>query len=170
MKTSYFANFRKLDKNKYIAVSIARITPVGFDIKVEEFAPEKSTLFNYNAFWGLLLPMTVHGRVSDIWRSYFTQRLLWEKSSNIAFCPSLVNHIRNQHRLIKDFDAELPLYTQAESLVKYLQQWKPVSKDIPSMLEELYIDMYERGILELKDVEFIQLWIQDLQRVGYKFE
>ena len=47
MKTSYFANFRKLDKNKYIAVSIARITPVGFDIKVEEFAPEKSTLFNY---------------------------------------------------------------------------------------------------------------------------
>ena len=47
MKTSYFANFRKLDKNKYVAVSIARITPVGFDIKVEEFAPEKSTLFNY---------------------------------------------------------------------------------------------------------------------------
>ena len=47
MKTSYFANFRKLDKNKYIAVSIARITPVGVDIKVEEFAPEKSTLFNY---------------------------------------------------------------------------------------------------------------------------
>ena len=47
MKTSYFANFRKLDKNKYIAVSIDRITPVGFDIKVEEFAPEKSTLFNY---------------------------------------------------------------------------------------------------------------------------
>lgn len=47
MKTSYFANFRKLDKNKYIAVSITRITPVGFDIKVEEFAPEKSTLFNY---------------------------------------------------------------------------------------------------------------------------
>ena len=35
MKTSYFANFRKLDKNKYIAVSIARITTVGFDIKVE---------------------------------------------------------------------------------------------------------------------------------------
>ena len=47
MKTSYFDNFIKLDKNKYIAVSIARITPVGFDIKVEEFAPEKSTLFNY---------------------------------------------------------------------------------------------------------------------------
>lgn len=143
-----------------------------FILAKDSFAPwnAQSTLFNYNAFWGLLLPMTVHGRVSDIWRSYFTQRLLWEKSSNIAFCPSLVNHIRNQHRLIKDFDAELPLYTQAESLVKYLQQWKPVSKDIPSMLEELYIDMYERGILELKDVEFIQLWIQDLQRVGYSFE
>ena len=56
--------------------------------------------------------MTVHGRVSDIWRSYFTQRLLWERTSHIAFCPSLVNHIRNQHRLIKDFDAELPYGTK----------------------------------------------------------
>ena len=113
--------------------------------------------------------MTVHGRVSDIWRSYFTQRILWEKSSNIAFCPSLVNHIRNQHRLIKDFDAELPLYTQAESLVKYLRDWKPTEKDIPSILEELYIDMYEKGIVELLDVQFIQYWIQDLMSIDYHF-
>lgn len=142
-----------------------------FILSKSSFAPwnAQSTLFNYNAFWGLLLPMTVHGRVSDIWRSYFTQRILWERSSNIAFCPSLVNHIRNQHRLIKDFDAELPLYTQAESLVKYLREWKPLSQDIPSMLEELYIDMYEKGIIEFMDVEFIQLWIRDLQSIGYHF-
>ena len=30
------------------------------------------------AFWGLLLPVTVHGRVSDIWRAYLTQKLLWD--------------------------------------------------------------------------------------------
>lgn len=162
--------------------AIYRIThtiPAKFDEEITQcfilsqssFAPwnAQSTLFNYNAFWGLLLPMTVHGRVSDIWRSYFTQRLLWEQTSHIAFCPSLVNHIRNQHRLIKDFDAELPLYTQAESLVKYLRDWVPTSKRIPDMLEELYIDMYERGIIEKKDIEFIQLWIIDLYSVGYAF-
>ena len=30
------------------------------------------------SFWGLLLPVTVHGRVSDIWRAYLTQKLLWD--------------------------------------------------------------------------------------------
>jgi hypothetical protein len=38
----------------------------------------QATLHFQSAFFGLLLPVTVHGRVSDIWRSYFTQRALWE--------------------------------------------------------------------------------------------
>ena len=27
----------------------------------------------YSSLWSLLLPVTVHGRVSDIWRGYFAQ-------------------------------------------------------------------------------------------------
>ena len=88
----------------------------------------------------------------------------------MAFCPAIVNHIRNQHRLIKDFDAEMPLYTQAEALLKFLNEWKPERKDIPGMMEDMYIEMYERGIVELKDVEFVQKWIKDLIQVGYQFE
>lgn len=37
---------------------------------------EQATLHFSPAFWGLLLPITVNERVSDIWRSYFTQALL----------------------------------------------------------------------------------------------
>ena len=29
--------------------------------------------------------------------------------------------------------------------------------------------MYERGIIELRDVEFIQAWIRDLVQIGYRF-
>ena len=138
----------------------------------KSFSPwnAQSTLFEYNSFWGMLLPMTVHGRVSDIWRSYFTQKVMWEREKLMAFCPAIVNHIRNQHRLIKDFDAEMPLYTQAEALLKFLNEWKPERTDIPGMMEDMYIEMYERGIVELKDVEFVQEWIRDLIQVGYKFE
>ena len=53
--------------------------------------------------------------------------------------------------------------------MKYLRDWVPTSKSIPDMLEELYIVMYERGIIEKKDIEFIQLWIIDLYSVGYVF-
>ena len=163
--------------------AIFRITstiPATFDESIKHcvilskksFSPwnAQSTLFEYNSFWGMLLPMTVHGRVSDIWRSYFTQKVMWERNKLMAFCPAIVNHIRNQHRLIKDFDAEMPLYTQAEALLKFLNEWTPEKKDIPGILEEMYIEMYERGIVELKDVEFMQMWIKDLELVGYKYE
>ena len=64
----------------------------------------------------------------------------------------------------------MPLYTQAEALLKFLNEWKPERTDIPGMMEDMYIEMYERGIVELKDVEFVQEWIRDLIQVGYKFE
>ena len=162
--------------------AIYRITntiPATFDktkkkcliLSKKSFSPwnAQSTLFNSDTFWGMLLPMTVHGRVSDIWRSYFTQKVMWEQGKVMSFCPSIVNHIRNQHRLIKDFDAEMPLYTQAEALLRFLNDWEPKQKSIAGMMEEMYIEMYERGILEKKDVEFVQAWLQDLVSIGYRF-
>lgn len=46
------------------------------------------------ALWGLLLPVTVHGRVSDIWRSYAWQRLLWGCELRVAFSAPLVKQAR----------------------------------------------------------------------------
>jgi hypothetical protein len=46
----------------------------------------QATMFSRDALWMLLLPVTVHGRVSDIWRSYAGQRLLREMGSS---CSSL---------------------------------------------------------------------------------
>ena len=94
---------------------------------------------------------------------------MWERDKYMAFCPSIVNHIRNQHRLIKDFDAEMPLYTQTEAMLKFLNEWTPSAQEVPEILEELYVEMYERGIVELRDVEFIQAWIRDLVQIGYRF-
>ena len=45
------------------------------------------------ALWGLLLPVSVHGRVSDIWRSYAWQRLLWGCELRVAFSAPLVKQV-----------------------------------------------------------------------------
>ena len=37
------------------------------------------------------------------------------------------------------------------------------------MLEALWVDMYERGIVEEEDVLNIQDWISDLLKIGYRF-
>ena len=94
MKTSYFANFRKLDKNKYIAVSIARITPVGFDIKVEEFAPEKSTLFNYK-----------NGKINE---EQYTKEYT-EQLDELFDDGSMVNTLSYLNNLEKGFNKEIVL-------------------------------------------------------------
>lgn len=56
--------------------------------------PSKATLHFQIAFWGMLLPVTVHERVSDIWRSYFTQALLPSAGAVAAFGPAWVKQVR----------------------------------------------------------------------------
>lgn len=129
----------------------------------------QATMHFSKAFWGMLLPITVHGRVSDIWRSYWTQRLLWDVDLRLAFSNPWVLQDRNPHSYLGDFKAEEHLYHRSGALVKYLLEWQHEAKSVPEALELLYIDIYEHGVIELPDVELLQAWIQDLVAVGYQF-
>ncbi|EER03723.1 hypothetical protein Pmar_PMAR023021 [Perkinsus marinus ATCC 50983] len=76
----------------------------------------------YDALWGLYLPVTVsiypysivrshleqvHGRVSDIWRSFVLQRLLWDLGASVAVAGrTWVRQLRNSHDYLADFIAE----------------------------------------------------------------
>ena len=53
------------------------------------FAPfnSQNTLYLKRAFWGLLLPTMVTDRVTDIYRSYWAQRLMWLIGDNLGFLP-----------------------------------------------------------------------------------
>ncbi|RMZ94959.1 hypothetical protein BpHYR1_039138, partial [Brachionus plicatilis] len=50
-----------------------------FQIPLYKMSPYNSqnTLFSYDGFWSLYLPNTVSFRLTDIWRSYWAQRLMW---------------------------------------------------------------------------------------------
>jgi nucleoside-diphosphate-sugar epimerase len=129
----------------------------------------QATLHSHAALWSLLLPCSVHGRVSDIWRSYLTQRLFWGTGLTVAFSQPFVSQYRNAHAYLGDLLAEFPLYRQAGALVDALIAWQPRSSTLPGQFEELYVELYERGVLELSDVRLAQAWIGDLIRVGYTF-
>ena len=129
----------------------------------------QATLHTYDAVWGLLLPCTVHGRVTDIWRAYFTQRLLWDVGLRIGFATPWVNHMRNVHTYLADFNSELALYQQSGALVDALLAWRPTSPSLAGRLEELYVLMYEMNIVGLEDLQLAQAWIGDLIDLGYRF-
>lgn len=77
--------------------AIYRLTqplPLNFPTKGHLVAPPphsfspynaQATLHKYSALWSLLLPVTVHGRVSDIWRSYFFQRIARDYGIRVVF-------------------------------------------------------------------------------------
>ncbi|EPB71891.1 hypothetical protein ANCCEY_09016 [Ancylostoma ceylanicum] len=72
------------------------------------YAPwnSQNTLFHRRAFFTLLLPVTVAFRVTNIWRSYFAQKLLHLVGENIAFYPANAIQIRNSHNYLDDFRSE----------------------------------------------------------------
>ncbi|PAV87139.1 hypothetical protein WR25_10658 isoform E [Diploscapter pachys] len=84
----------------------------------------QNTLFHRNAFFTMFLPTTVSFRTTDIWRSYFSQKLLHLIDEYVAFYPVNAVQIRNAHNYLKDFEDEQEVYLKSGELLKFLDEWK----------------------------------------------
>lgn len=135
------------------------------------FCPYNSqnTLHHRQAFWALLLPTSVSFRVSDIWRSYWAQRLLWQVGGNLVFLPPTVYQERNAHNYLQDFQEELQLYTDAERFIHFLLHWIPKKSSFPDQIVELSWAMASAGFWGKQDALLSEAWCRDLQQLGYVF-
>ena len=129
----------------------------------------QATLFSRDSMWAMFLPTTVHGRVSDIWRSYIAQRLMWDVGQHVMFHDAFVSQTRNVHDYMGDFMSERPLYETSGEIVRVLNEELGGTSSVPEAIETAYITMYEFGFIEDKDISSIQLWLQDLAGVGYQW-
>jgi len=135
------------------------------------FSPYNSfaQLSMYSAFWGLLLPISVNSRVSDVWRSYITQRLLWDIGLRISFTPPQYIRERSENSPLVEMQEENEIYIKSLELVGFLREWRGTESNFPARYEELYIELYKRKYLDLNDVVLAQKWILALIRIGYVF-
>lgn len=149
------------------------------------FAIRRGTLMPYNAettvhyeraFWGLMLPSTVTDRISDVWRSYVSQRLLWEVGGFLAVISAWAEgHATDsttpsaEQKAMAD-DAQL--LTKPGILARFLAyEWKAKkeSDNVARLMKQMVIDMYERGELEKTDIALVHAWDEDLQRINYTY-
>lgn len=88
----------------------------------------------------MLLPISVTGRVSDIWRGYITARLLWETDYAIAFASPFVTQYRNPHSYLDDLIQEHDLYYKSDKMFEVLAKWDDSKFDV---LDSAYLDLVE---------------------------
>jgi hypothetical protein len=134
----------------------------------------QSTWLSRRAAMIAYLPFSVHGRVSDIWRSYIMQYLLG--TGRVGFRGAFVEHYRNSHDYMADMQAERPLYEQAGALVEFLSG-RPCCVQCSACnmsglecggcddrLSECYLslmdDLYMRGFIGMGDVLASYEWIK----------
>ncbi len=140
-------------------------------VPTHSYAPynAQATIHTKNALWATLLPGSVPGRVSDIWRSYFAQCIFHDTGIQLVFSPPKILQERNEHNYLGDFNAEQDLYSKSGKLIEFLSEWDSVDDTVPKRMEKLWIDLYEHGYIEINDVHAVQAWIGALNQVGYKF-
>ena len=122
----------------------------------------QATLWLKEAFRYIPLPVSVAGRVSDIWRSYIAQYFFHQHSLHVVFVPPYVNQHRNAHDNLQDFNNELDIYQKSF----FLTEWLSEASDLNEFnLTGLYRQMYERGYLEEEDVYFIDAWTKTFDEI-----
>ncbi|RCN48272.1 hypothetical protein ANCCAN_05687 [Ancylostoma caninum] len=135
------------------------------------YAPwnSQNTLFNRKAFFILYLPVTVAFRVTDIWRSYFAQKLLHMIGENIAFYPVNAIQIRNAHNYLSDFESERDVYLKTEKIVEFLDKWECSHEEISECTVLLAEEFRKRDFWGVADAKLVRDWIYDLRSIGYQF-
>mmetsp|Transcript_16910 Transcript_16910/g.36720 ORF Transcript_16910/g.36720 Transcript_16910/m.36720 type:complete len:600 (-) Transcript_16910:2443-4242(-) len=179
--TSDFGVIASLSTREPDVDAIYRMTkklPLHITTRDARYVLNKGVVMPYNAqssvhtqfsLWGLVLPLSVRERVSDIWRSYMVQRLLWDLGKHVVAVSPFVEHTRVYHTTIEDFEAEEDLYRKAGGMVDTMLVFRPKSAHLAGRLEEAVIDLYERNFIQASDVYMFQAWIKDLCAVGYEF-
>ena len=176
-KIAVYQSLADIDPDVDAVYRMTRPLPIRFTktdqvlmVPAGSFAPwnAQATLFLPAAFWGLVMPVSVTGRVADIWRSYMTTRLLWLAGFRVAFVSPLVDQYRNPHEYHADLLAERDLYERSDDFIRTLIE---MDMSRVSSLSDAYLRMVQllvqKRFLEQTDYAVAKAWVEDLAVMGY---
>ncbi|MFZ4621352.1 MAG: STELLO glycosyltransferase family protein [Bacteroidota bacterium] len=125
----------------------------------------QNTVWFKEVFPLLYLPSTCSFRMTDIFRSYIAQRLLWTIGGHLSFGNSSVYQDRNEHSLIRDFQDEISGYLNDKKIIQYLTnvELKSGVENLSENLLRCYRTLVENKILQEQELTIVDAWIQDLQ-------
>lgn len=159
---------RTLEHNK-IDIKFDETSP-SIQYPLYKFTPYNSqnTLISYDAFWSLYLPKSVSFRLTDIWRSYWSQRLMWLLNGTVTYNGPNAYQLRNSHSYLNDYYQEKEMYLKTEDLIKFLFDWQCKKINFYECVLDLSAQMASKEFWSYDEVDSIKNWLQDLTQIGYK--
>jgi hypothetical protein len=130
------------------------------------FNSQNTTWFK-EAFPLMYLPSHCSFRMTDIWRSFIAQRICWENGWGVRFHSATVWQERNEHSLMRDFADELPGYLHNNEIVQGLEglTLKAGADSIACNLRACYGMLVEKNMVDRKELELLDAWLQDLSLI-----
>lgn len=116
------------------------------------------------AFPLLYLPSFCSFRMTDIWRSFVAQRCLWAMGRSLVFHGAEVVQERNVHRLMKDFEDEVPGYLGNAAIAERLAAL-PLEEGPGALAGNVlrcYEALVEGGWVGREELPLVRAWLEDL--------
>lgn len=125
----------------------------------------QNTAFRRELFPLLYLPAHVTFRFTDILRGLVAQPLLWQTEFRLGFHAATVIQQRNPHRLMQDFEQELPVYRYAGAVPEIVAGAISPARSLPDNLRTAYTALHRAGIVPAEELPVLDAWLTDLQQL-----
>lgn len=122
----------------------------------------QNTLFYKDFFVALYLPCYVSFRITDIWRSFVAQVLLWSENKKLSFLPATVKQVRNQHDLIRDFEDEVVGYLENAKICTMLEAASKHWHGKMTIAEKFYLAwsvLHKNKIINDQELKVMDEWL-----------
>jgi hypothetical protein len=140
--------------------------PLRLALEKDAWCPfnSQNTIFFEKAFPLLYLPAHCSFRMTDIWRSFVAQRIAWENGWSILFREATVTQCRNDHRLMKDFEDEIPGYLHNRSIGEAIKAiaLSPGVQHIPANMKRCYEALVRNKWVGEKELPLLDAWLDDI--------
>lgn len=126
----------------------------------------QATAFCRDCFPLLYFPASVTSRVTDILRGLVAQPILWAAGFRLGFTSATVVQDRNPHDLLRDFEAEIPLYLHAEVIVDAVVAAVRSGATMGDNLVSAYEALVRVNVVDAREPSRVEAWLDDLASCG----
>jgi hypothetical protein len=147
--------------------------PVNFNL-AEDIVLDRGTWCPFNSqntrWWPdvfplLYLPAYCSFRMTDIWRSFVAQRILWENGWRLSFHASTMFQERNEHNLMRDFADEVPGYLN-NAIIRETLSALDLRSGFDSHgdnLRHCYDALVKLGVVGRQEIPLLIAWITQVE-------